>query len=439
MAPTAPTRREQNAPAFAVRRTIAMEDQMTNCENIQALESPSALRALKPAVVLLALGVLLGLHGPAIAQQKPPIRIGAILPMTGFAASAGLTFKTGIAIAVDEINAKGGVNGSRLELVVEDDKLLPQESVMVYRKQAGQGVVAVLGPIASSSWENVAPIAPRVRLPAISFTFTYKEGVPNNEWTIAISPDERTMLPEAVAEFVKLHPNVKTVVVAADIRQASGVAAIQLFRDSAKKHGIKIAEVVEFEIQTTDFAPIVTRIRGHNPDAVWTAGITHSIVAMLREMQSQKFDPIVLNSALLWPGAFPQIAGAAGAKVYSMGFSTNEKLAGNARHDQYIHEFQARLRGQTQIPQPANPGNSVMGYEGVYVLASILRQKGVDGTWETEKARIAIKDGLRDTKEFTNVFHIKINQERNGYVPAHLLKVDVGAKQWIYALPRARH
>jgi branched-chain amino acid transport system substrate-binding protein len=375
---------------------------------------------------------------PAGAQQKPPIKLGAVLPMTGILGSTGLMFRTGIEIAVDEINANGGVNGSQIQLIVEDDKFSPQESVLMYRKHAGQGSVAVLGPISSSSWENVSPIAPRVGVPAISFTFTYKEGVPNNDWTLGVSPDERTMLPEAVDEFVQLHPNVKKVVIAADVQQATGAGAIPLYRAAAKKHNIDVLEVIEFQSTMTDFSPIVTRIRGANPDAVWSAAVPPSAVAMLREMQSQKYDPIILNDSMIWPGGFPSLAGSAAGKVYTFGFSTNEKLAGNEKHNRYIDQFQARLRNNPQMPQPPNPGNSVTGHEAVYLVADILKRKGIDGTWDAARARATIKDALAETKEFHNIFDIKIDRERNGYIRAHLLKDDPVAKEWKYALPEGQ-
>ena len=383
---------------------------------------------------LVVLGFLLGI-GAAAADDKPTIKVGTILPMTGLLGSTGLMFRTGIDIAVEEINAKGGVNGSKLELLVEDDKLVPQESVLGYRKLAGTSAVAVLGPISSSSWENVSPIAPRVGLPAISFTFTYKEGVPNSEWTIGVSPDERTMLPEAITEFMKLHPNVKRVVVAPDVQQASGAMASPIFQTEAKKRGIEVLDVVEFQSSTTDFAPIVTRIRGHNPDAVWSAAIIPGLIAMLHEMQSQKMDPIVLNDGMIWPGAFPQAAGPSGAKVYTLGFSTNEPLKSNEMHNRYIAAFQAKLKDNPAMPQPPNPGNSVMGYEAMFLLASILESKKIDGTTDPARARAAVKDGMAQTQEFKHIFDTKIDKERNAYIRAHLLKDDPASKEWKYALP----
>lgn len=387
------------------------------------------------AYTITTAALAVALASPAIAQQKPPIRVGAILPMTGPLGAAGLMFKTGIDIGVESINAAGGVNGSRLELVVEDDKLNPQESVLMFRKHAGQGVVAVLGPISSSSWENVSPLAPRVSLPAISFTFTYKEGVPNGDWAIGVSPDERTMLPEAFAEFVKVHPEVKKVVIAADIKQASGAAAIPIFQAEAKKRGIQVLDTIEFETATTDFAPIITRAKSKSPDALLTAGIPPGVIGILREMRSQKMDLPVFNNGMIWPGAFPQAAGPGFERVYTVGFSTNEKLEKNPRHNAYIDAFQAKLKGNPQMPQPPNPGNSIMGHEAVHTLAGILRAKGVDGATDVTKARAAVRAGMAELKESQAVFNVKFNAERNGYVRAHLLKVDVPAKQFVYALP----
>jgi branched-chain amino acid transport system substrate-binding protein len=389
----------------------------------------------KNALLTLAAAVL-ALHvAPAAAQQKPPIKVGAILPMTGPLGAAGLMFRTGIDIAVEEINSRGGVNGSPVELIVEDDKINPTESVLMFRKHAGQGVVAVLGPISSSSWENVSPLAPRLSLPAISFTFTYMEGVPNSAWTLGVSPDERTMLPEAVDEFVRLQPDVKKVVIAADVKQASGAAAIPIFRSAAARHGIQVLDVIEFETQTIDFAPIVTRIRSFSPDAIFSAGIPSSVIAMLRELASQKFQVPVLNSALIWPGAFPQASGPGFEQVYSAGFSTNEPLKGNPKHNAYIEAFLAKLRGNPQMPQPPNPGNSVVGHEAMLMLADIMARKGIDGTTDPTRARSLVKEGLGETKSFSNIFDVKIDDARNGYVRAHLLKVDVPSKQWVYGLP----
>lgn len=374
----------------------------------------------------------------AAAQQKPTIKLGAILPLSGVIASAGLMFRTGIELGVEDVNAAGGVNGSRIELVPEDDKAAPAESVLVYRKLAGSNAVAAIGPISSSSWENVVPISDRVKLPVMSFTFTYKDGVPHTPYSIGVSPDERTMIPEAMVEFVKLYPAAKRVVIAGDVQQASGAAAIKLFQAEAKKHGLQVLDTLEFQSTTTDFSPIAIKIKGHNPDAVLSAALPPGMVNLLRELQGQRLDVPIFNNGMIWPGAFPAIAGPAAGKVHTVGFSTNETSAKNAKHNSYSERFIARLTGNSAMPQPPSVGNSVLGYEGVLIIADILRKAGVDGNTPADKAREAVKDGFAKLKSWQNIYDLRINEERNGYVRAHLLRVDPERKIWVYAVPEAQ-
>jgi branched-chain amino acid transport system substrate-binding protein len=391
------------------------------------------IRTAGLAALALAVGVT-----AAAAQQKPTIKLGAILPLSGVIASAGLMFRTGIELGVEDVNAAGGVNGSRIELVPEDDKAAPADSVLVYRKLAGSNAVAAIGPISSSSWENVVPISDRVRLPVMSFTFTFKEGVPHTPYSIGVSPDERTMIPEAMAEFVKLYPTAKRVVIAGDVQQASGAAAIKLFQAEARKHGIQVLDTLEFQSTTTDFSPIAIKIKGHNPDAVLSAALPPGMVNLLRELQGQRLDVPIFNNGMIWPGAFPAIAGPTAGKVHTVGFSTNEKSAKNEKHNSYSERFIAKLTGNSAMPQPPSVGNSVLGYEGVMIIADILRKAGVDGNTPPDKAREAVKDGFAKLKSWQNIYDLRINEERNGYVRAHLLRVDPEKKIWVYAVPESQ-
>src|SRR5690606_27055294 len=90
-------------------------------------------RGLCTALAAVCVAVL-AMAAPATAAEKPPIKLGAILPMTGFLAAYGEIFHIGMQMGVDDVNAAGGVNGSKIELQVEDDQLNPQQSVLLYRK-----------------------------------------------------------------------------------------------------------------------------------------------------------------------------------------------------------------------------------------------------------------------------------------------------------------
>jgi branched-chain amino acid transport system substrate-binding protein len=95
-------------------------------------------------------------------KQPDTITIGAILPLTGEAAQWGIPPQNAASLAVEEINAEGGVDGKRLTLLVEDSKAEPKEGVSAFNKiVATSDTKVVLGAVASSVTLAVAPLAER--------------------------------------------------------------------------------------------------------------------------------------------------------------------------------------------------------------------------------------------------------------------------------------
>ncbi|MDP3451190.1 MAG: ABC transporter substrate-binding protein, partial [Anaerolineaceae bacterium] len=78
-------------------------------------------------------------------MEKPPIRIGLAAQLTGKQADLGIQLRNGVQLAVDEINASGGINGRNLELSVEDDLGTPQGAKDAQNKLIDKGVVAIIG------------------------------------------------------------------------------------------------------------------------------------------------------------------------------------------------------------------------------------------------------------------------------------------------------
>lgn len=120
------------------------------------------------AGALLVLGGVLAYAAPAAmesASQKGAIRIGVINSLTGRFAAFGVPVRDGLALAVQEINAKGG---RKIELVAEDDGSDPERAKQAFEKLAEAKVAAVIGPISSSATLATAPLAQRYRIPQIS-------------------------------------------------------------------------------------------------------------------------------------------------------------------------------------------------------------------------------------------------------------------------------
>ena len=114
----------------------------------------------------IALGTALAVlgSGVAMAQTKPAIRLGAIMPMTGFGATYGDLFYTGIAMGVDDVNAKGGVSGSKIETARGRPAGRPAVGAAVPRCVGRR--VRRARPVSGTSWENVRQIANSPKAPA---------------------------------------------------------------------------------------------------------------------------------------------------------------------------------------------------------------------------------------------------------------------------------
>src|SRR5438477_4248652 len=122
-------------------------------------------RVLVPLLFLLAtIGAL-----TSCAKREAEIKVGEYGSLTGSTATFGVSSKNGIELFVDALNASGGIGGKKIHVLVEDDQSRPEEAATAVNKLIAQdGVVAVLGEVASSRSLAAAPICQNAGVPMIS-------------------------------------------------------------------------------------------------------------------------------------------------------------------------------------------------------------------------------------------------------------------------------
>ena len=374
-------------------------------------------------------------HAPlALAAGKPPIKIGASLAMTGIGSVYGILYNAALKLAVDDVNAAGGVNGSMLTLSTTDDQMQPAMSVMCLREAVNEGCMVALGPLTGTCWETIAPLANNLKMPSICFTAS-KAGISKPPYALRIAPPDDTAIPEGVAEFVKMPPNVKKIAIAGDAQEASGAAGMELFAKMAKEFGLEVVTTAAYQTRTSDFSPDAIKIRGANPDAIFVSSLGPTSLSLVKELEVQGFDkPILLNS-LVWAGAgFIHAVGSAGKNVYTIGFSTNDPDPANPKYNDYVKRFLESTKTTTNLPQPVNVCNTTLPYDTVFLVADIMRKAGIDGTTPAEKGRAAITDALAALKDYQGINKITLRDTGDGHIKCHLLKANAQTKQWEYAL-----
>lgn len=369
----------------------------------------------------------------ALAQgQKPPVKLGLITPLTGPLASYGKAQELVMKLAVDDVNAKGGINGSPLQLDVQDSSTDPGQAVLLFRKFAGEGYFAVLGPMTGTQWETVSPLANRIQMPAISVN-AVKPGITVRPWTVRLQPADDTLMPEGVKEFLKAFPKTKKVVIMADVREASSKASADAYAALAKQNGLVVLDIVEFSSRATDFSAAAIQIKSRNPDAILAAAFPAQAMLIAKDLKTQGVTVPVLNTSILWTGPFINNVGDVGRNWHVIGFSTNE--AGPAGSDAAVYKAlveRAMKRADASVGQPFNVANWGVSYDGVLLLADIARRLHLDGTTDPVKAREAIRGELTRLKAFSGAHKYTFRDTGDAHIPATVLAPDVDAKVWKY-------
>lgn len=385
------------------------------------------IKKLRYAMILAAALAIPG----AAAADKPPIKLGFMSSMTGPLSAYGKSQEAMVKIAVEDVNAAGGVNGSQIQMEYADIQADPGQAVLMFRKFAGDGVFAVIGPITGTQWETVSPLANRIGLPALTATAS-KPGITVRPWTIRLQPPDDLYIADGFDAFHKLYPGMKRIVVVADVREASGKAGADAYVNLAKKNGVEVIEVVEFSTKATDLSPVAIKVKGLNPDAILVSALGPNALSLAKEFTVQDIQAPVLANALVWPGPFVYTVGDNGKNWHTMGFTTVDSATGNNELNKSVVERFLK-RADPSMGNPPNTANWTMSYDAVLLYADIMRKSNIDGNTPPEKAREIIKDEFMKLQAFSGIQNYKFRDTGDAHIPARILKVDPQTKMWKFA------
>jgi ABC-type branched-subunit amino acid transport system substrate-binding protein len=335
-------------------------------------------------------------------------------------------------MAVEDVNKAGGINGSPLEIIFEDDQLNPQQSVTLFRKLVNDdNVVAVIGPQSGGGFEAIAPLANQFEVPAINVN-ALKPGISQLPWAMRFHSPDNYMIPEGVKKFKEHYPDVKKVVIIGDIKEASGAAGMAEFEKAAKAEGIEVLDKVGYQTGATDFSAAITKVKSYNPDAVFVSSLLAESLGAAKEMERQGFDIPILVNALTWVGVFPISSETAGKNWHAIGFSTNEvDPAAQPEMAEFNKRFIEKSLSNSQILQPANVANNALAYDAVQIIADILRKENINGDTPIKEARQILRDNLVQIKDHQGLYKFSMTESGDGYIEAKVLKLDLDKKLWV--------
>ncbi len=277
------------------------------------------MKKVSKVLAMLLAGTMLtaAVTGCGGEKSADTIKIGANLEMTGGSASYGISSKNAIEIALNDINAKGGINGKKLELIVADNKSEAAEATNAMQKLVSQdNVVAVIGPnlsssaIASAAINNgskVLAIAPMATNPNVTVDPATGKTKEYNFRTCFIDPFQGTVM----ATFAKNELGAGKAAILIDNSSDYAKGLAQFFKENFVKNGGTIAAEESYLQKDTDFKATLTKIKAASPDFLYVPGYYQEVGLIVKQARELGMNmPIAGGDG--WDSAkMPEIAGAA--------------------------------------------------------------------------------------------------------------------------------
>jgi branched-chain amino acid transport system substrate-binding protein len=304
---------------------------------------------------------------PLPAQAQTPIRIGASLSVTGTYAKPGTQQKEGYDVCTDELNAKGGLLGRKIEFVVYDDQSTPATAVKLYEKLITEDKVdAVMGPYSSAVSEAVANVTEKYKkvmvAPLAATTSIFKKG--RKYIFMVISPAEVYL--EGLVDMAAKH-GLKTVAIINEDTlfpkaSAAGTA------EAAKKRGMQVVLQESYPKGNTDFSALLVKIKALNPDVIAAGTYFDDAVAITRQMKELNVNPKMFG--LTVGGDIPEF--------YDLLKQNAEYVYGSTQWDEALpypgaKEFVAAFKKKFKH-EPSY--HAAAGYAGCLIYAEAVKRAG---------------------------------------------------------------
>jgi len=342
-------------------------------------------------VTVAAITGSIGLSLATVASAQN-VKIGAVYPLTGGVSYDGITKLNGARLAVDEINAKGGVLGHPLELLAEDGACNPAQSVASAEKLITQSkVVALLGAICSSATGAISETIKKYKLPLVTGVSTAERLTEENNPYFFRATTTTTLNGKSMGETLAKLAGGKRVafIVTSD---DWGRSAAQSYGASLKARGAEIVATEFFDRNETDFAALLTKIRASKPDAIFSTGGFQNAANVTKQARQMGLQQVIIGEGAFTSEAYNKLVDPFTDNVF--GIIEWVSAIDSPQNRKFIDDYKAKYK---EVPTKF----SVAGYQTVYILAQAIQKAGAtDG----DKVRDALKatsyDGLTGNYRF---------------------------------------
>lgn len=350
-----------------------------------------------------------GKTGGAVSSgAKNAAKIGFTAALTGGAAAYGKSEEEGVRLAVEEINKKGDFP---IDLLVEDTKAVPADSMNATKKLIQEKVSLIIGPMTSNEAKAAGSIIQNAKVPSLEISVTAENITDIGDCIFRNSVPESKNIPQTVKKTHKLL-GYKTAAILYAHDNEQHVTAQKYFQKTMEEEGVQVIDVETFGSKDSEYSAQLTNIQHKASDVIVVCSYYQEGSRILKKMREMGMDQPVLGDNGFVSPELGKMAGAAADNVYVSSMWSAD------RKDEKVQKF---VENYTKAYGRAPDQFAASAYDGVYMAMDAMQRAGT--TTDHKK----IRDALAQMKDFKGVCGtFSFDEKRDPVVDLILMKMQDG-------------
>jgi branched-chain amino acid transport system substrate-binding protein len=352
-------------------------------------------------IIVTAAAIICFMLGSSLGYSAEPIKIAGIFALTGRAAHIGTAQRDAVMIAIDEVNQQGGINGRKLEMVMEDTESNPTKAVMALKKVLeSEDVVAIIGPTLTGTAMAMRGFIEKEKIPAFMHSggdvillapLNKKDPNSRPKWTFK-SPYKAADAMGKICQYMSRHGIKKIGFIYSD--EGFGKDGLRNVTVQAPKYRVTVVAQEAFQPKDVDMTAQLTRIEAKGVDGIiaWTVGPAMGIIAKNVKQLGIKaplFECHGAGDPIFW-----KVAGEAGEGVMmpSTKIVVGDQLPDSDIQKKKIIDYVNAYRKKFN----REPGTMVAyGADAAFIVVNAIKEVGPD--------RAKIRDAIENTKGYVGL------------------------------------
>lgn len=337
--------------------------------------------------------------GAAMAEDT--LKLGHIIVRSGPLKGPGEPSIAAVDLAIEEINAAGGVNGKMIEVFRFDSASDPKQAALGARKLAqDDDVLAIIGPFSSGEAAVAFNVAEREKIVMMSNASSAPGLTDGKEWAWRITEDEGKQFTRLLETLQDMDvPRAKAEIVYVSDERIANVVGTLLYPALMGKYGIEHGEPVAITYKSFDLAPQIAPVVQAQPDLVAVAGLPENAAKTIRELKRQGFEGRMIGSQIFSdPNILELFGDLAEGTTFMAGFHKDSSPEAADFDARFIAE-----NAERGIRKLGAHHTDAQSYDAVHLFAQVFAEQEITGDpAKLEDERLAIREGLK-TVRFSGV------------------------------------